>query len=162
MSSIKRDVKKKTFPTTGGEIVSRHPAHLGYASLRAAVAFHSHKIFPLSVTTRSGLGERQVTRVDLCQSGRRRRAVALASVRRSNCTCRFPAYSFHEDAREPKEEPREGIREIRFTKPNSSYSFTLGNCIQPRVRHRQNRCDQMRRTIQPSSLWKSVRTWARL
>jgi hypothetical protein len=33
------------------------------------------------------------------QSGRRRRAVALASVRRSNCTCRFPAYSFHEDAR---------------------------------------------------------------
>src|SRR5580692_5580230 len=67
MSSIKRDVKKKTFPTTGVEIVSRHPAHLGYASLRAAVAFHSHKIFPLSVTTRSSLGERQVTRVDLCQ-----------------------------------------------------------------------------------------------
>jgi hypothetical protein len=37
---------------------------------------------------------------ELGQSGRRRRAVALASVRRSNCTCRFPAYSFHEDARE--------------------------------------------------------------
>src|SRR5882724_5570742 len=33
-------------------------------------------------------------------SGRRRRAVALASVRRSNCTCRFPAYSFHEDGLE--------------------------------------------------------------
>ena len=31
-------------------------------------------------------------------SGRRRRACALASVRRSNCTCRFPAYSFHEDS----------------------------------------------------------------
>jgi hypothetical protein len=29
-------------------------------------------------------------------SGRRRRACALASVRRSNCTCGFPAYSFHE------------------------------------------------------------------
>lgn len=67
MSSIKRDVKKKSFPTTGVEIVSRHPAHLGDASLRAAVAFHSHKIFPLSVTTRSSLGERQVTGVDLCQ-----------------------------------------------------------------------------------------------
>jgi len=31
-------------------------------------------------------------------SGRRRRACALASVRRSKCTCRFPAYSFHEEA----------------------------------------------------------------
>ena len=30
-------------------------------------------------------------------SGRRRRACALASVRRSNCTCGFPACSFHED-----------------------------------------------------------------
>jgi hypothetical protein len=31
-------------------------------------------------------------------SGRRRRADALASVRRPNCTCRFPACSFHKDA----------------------------------------------------------------
>ena len=30
-------------------------------------------------------------------SGRRRRACALASVRLSNCTCGFPACSFHED-----------------------------------------------------------------
>jgi hypothetical protein len=29
-------------------------------------------------------------------SGRRWRACALATVRRSNCTCSFPAYSFHE------------------------------------------------------------------
>src|ERR1039457_4522785 len=29
-------------------------------------------------------------------SGRRWRACALATVRRSNCTCGFPAYSFHE------------------------------------------------------------------
>jgi hypothetical protein len=42
---------------------SRRPG----ASLRAAMAFHSHKIFPLSVTTRSSLGERQVTGIDLCQ-----------------------------------------------------------------------------------------------
>lgn len=55
-----------------------------------------------------------------CQSGRRRRADALASVRRSNCTCRFPAYSFHEDTRERECKPSEGIREMRFTKPNSS------------------------------------------
>ena len=32
-------------------------------------------------------------------SGRRWRACALATVRRSNCTCSFPAYSFHEDSR---------------------------------------------------------------
>jgi len=31
------------------------------------------------------------------QSGRRRRACALASVRRPNCTCGFPACSFHQD-----------------------------------------------------------------
>jgi hypothetical protein len=30
-------------------------------------------------------------------SGRRRRACALASVRRPNCTCGLPACSFHED-----------------------------------------------------------------
>jgi hypothetical protein len=34
--------------------------------------------------------------VDLL-SGRRRRACALASVRRPNCVCGFPACSFHED-----------------------------------------------------------------
>jgi hypothetical protein len=38
----------------------------------------------------------EVGEVDF-QSGRRRRAYALASVRRSNCTCGFPACSFHED-----------------------------------------------------------------
>src|SRR3954453_19551710 len=32
-------------------------------------------------------------------SGRRWRACTLATVRRSNCTCSFPAYSFHEDSR---------------------------------------------------------------
>src|SRR5215471_7496713 len=56
MSSIKRYVKKKSLPTTGAEIVSRHPAHLKYASVRAVVVFHSHKIFPLWMTTRSSLG----------------------------------------------------------------------------------------------------------
>jgi hypothetical protein len=32
-------------------------------------------------------------------SGRGWRACALATARRSNCTCSFPAYSFHEDSR---------------------------------------------------------------
>jgi len=36
------------------------------------------------------------------QSGRRRRVCTLASVRLSNCTCGFPACSFHEDSRPPR------------------------------------------------------------
>src|SRR5712691_1487226 len=100
--------------------------------------------------------------VGQCQSGRRRRAHALTSVRRSNCTCRFPAYSFHEDAPERGRGAKEGMSENRLTKPNSSYSVAGGNCFQPVVRHRRKRCDQIRRTIQRSSRWKSVRTWARL
>src|SRR5215471_7707778 len=35
-------------------------------------------------------------------SGRRRRAVALASVRRPNCTYSFPVCSFHEDSDMPR------------------------------------------------------------
>src|SRR6266478_3847227 len=49
-------------------------------------------------------------------SGRRRRAHALASVRRSNCTCRFPAYSFHEDS---YRDAKEGINPIKLTSPCS-------------------------------------------
>jgi hypothetical protein len=37
----------------------------------------------------------------LLQSGRRRRAYALASARRANCTCRFPACSFREGSATP-------------------------------------------------------------
>src|SRR5690242_9423680 len=111
------------------------------AFLRKRFIVFGYSVFDLLKLCKQSIGNR------ISQSGRRRRAVALASVRRSNCTCRFPAYSFHEDAREWEGEPSEGIREMRFTKPNSSYSFTLGNCIQPRVRHRRKRCDQMRRTI---------------
>jgi len=36
-----------------------------------------------------------------CLSGRRRRACALASVRRPNCTYGFPVCSFHEDSATP-------------------------------------------------------------
>jgi len=36
------------------------------------------------------------------KSGRRRRVCTLASVRLSNCTCGFPACSFHEDSRPPR------------------------------------------------------------
>lgn len=44
-------------------------------------------------------------------------SLALASVRRSNCTCGFPAYSFHEDSLAGT--AIEGINRIRFTNPNS-------------------------------------------
>jgi len=47
------------------------------------------------------------------QSGRRRRACTLTSVRRSNCTCGFPAYSFHEDSFFRDAGP--GINRARFT-----------------------------------------------
>ena len=39
---------------------------------------------------------------DTLKSGRRRRVCTLASVRLSNCTCGFPACSFHEDSRPPR------------------------------------------------------------
>ena len=47
----------------------------------------------------------------------RRVALALASVRRSNCTCGFPACSFHEDAF--FRDASEGINRTRFTSPYS-------------------------------------------
>jgi hypothetical protein len=44
-------------------------------------------------------------------------ALALASVRRSNCTCGFLACSFHEDSF--FRDAIEGINRTRFTKPYS-------------------------------------------
>ena len=44
-------------------------------------------------------------------------ALALASVRRSNWACSFPAPSFHED--EARRAAMEGIIAIRFTSPYS-------------------------------------------
>ena len=49
-------------------------------------------------------------------SGRRRRPEGLASVRRSNGTCSFPAYRFHKVARGRE---IEGISAIRRTRPYS-------------------------------------------
>jgi hypothetical protein len=43
----------------------------------------------------------------------------LATVRRSNCTCGFPACSFHEDAY--VRDASEGINSIKFTSPYSPY-----------------------------------------
>jgi hypothetical protein len=114
----------------------------------------------------SGLGDVGVgvfpegEEVRLWLSGRRRRACALASVRRSNCTCGFPACSFHEDSY--FRDVIEGINRTRFTNPYSPYSLVSGSCCQPLLRQRLHRCDRMRCTIQPLSLLKSFRTWARL
>jgi hypothetical protein len=44
-------------------------------------------------------------------------ALVRTSVRRSHCTCRFPACSVHEDA--VFREAREGIKSIRLTSPYS-------------------------------------------
>ena len=41
----------------------------------------------------------------------------LASVRRSNCTCGFPACSFHEESE--YRDANEGINLMRFTSPYS-------------------------------------------
>src|ERR1700674_1275790 len=92
--------------------------------------------------------------------GRRRRAFALPSVRRSNCTCGFPACSFHKGAF--FRDAIEGINPTRVTSPYSRYNSGFGRTFQPAQRQRLSRCDQMRRTIQRSSRLKSIRTWARL
>ncbi len=100
--SIKGNVKRNTSPTTGrGEdSLTSSPCGLGdtfccdtdLTSSPFGMAF-------CDATTPIGLRNVASVPVVRCQSGRRRRACALTSVRLSNCTCRFPAYSFHEDAR---------------------------------------------------------------
>jgi hypothetical protein len=76
--------------------------------------------------------------------GSERCACALASVRRSNCTDGCPLCSFHEDA--TLRDAREGINPTKFTSSYSPYSVALGSCVQPPLRQRLNRCDQIRRT----------------
>src|SRR5258708_32650094 len=100
-----------------------------------------------AITQQSGrfTGEPEVTEL----SGRRRRACALASVRRSNCTYGFTVCSFHEDA--SLRDAREGINPTKFTSSCSPYSVALRSCVQPPLRQRLNRCDQIRRTIHRSS-----------
>jgi hypothetical protein len=84
----------------------------------------------------------------------------LATVRRSNVVCGFPAPRFHEDALFC--DAIEGISLTSCTNPYSPYILAFGSCFQPQFRQHFYRCDQMRRSIQRSSLLKSVRTWARL
>jgi hypothetical protein len=72
----------------------------------------------------------------------------LASVRRSNWTCSFPASSFHEWTCAIR---REGMSAIRLTSLNSLRSRFVGYSFQPVFRHRRVRCDHSLRIIQPSS-----------
>ena len=62
-------------------------------------------------------------------SGRRRRAEALASDRRSNGTCGFPAYRFHEGGYDRA--AKEGISDTRLTRPISPRSLASGRVFQP-------------------------------
>src|ERR1700737_1323792 len=82
----------------------------------------------------------------------------LASVRRSNGTCSFPAFRFHEWFREIR---REGISETRLTSLNSPKSRLVGYSFQPVFPHRLARCGRSLRTIHPSSWWKRFLTWER-
>jgi hypothetical protein len=84
----------------------------------------------------------------------------LATVRRPNPACSFPAHGFHEDS--TIRGRKEGINPTRFTSPYSPKSVAVGSCFQPQLRQRLNRCDQMRRTIHRSGWLKSFGTWARL
>ena len=79
-----------------------------YTTVQAAIA-----ALPQGSSLRSGLccpGPSSL-------SGRRRRAVALASVRRPNRACGFPAHGFHEDS--DVRDVSEGINPTRLTSPCS-------------------------------------------
>jgi len=91
-------------------------------------------------------------------SGQRRRpSEGLASVCRSNWTCSFPASSFHKNY--PfRADARDGINAIRCTRPICPYKRVSGNCFHAMFRQRLLRCDHIRRTIQRSKRWKSLRT----
>ncbi len=74
--------------------------------------------------------------------------------------CGFPAPRFHEGSLFC--DAIEGISFTSCTSPYSPYSLRFGSCFQPQLRQHLYRCDQIRRSIQWSSLLKSVPTWARL
>src|SRR5262249_16418317 len=78
------------------------------------------------------------------------RLMTLASVRRSNCTCSFPACSFHESATRGRG-VNEGIRPLSLTSPSSPRRRGVGRTFHPGQRHRRKRCDHSRRSTQPSS-----------
>ena len=59
----------------------------------------------------------------------------LASVRRSNCTCGFPACSFHDGAADGCG-VKEGISAIKLTSPHSPRSRRVGSSFHPAQRHR--------------------------
>src|SRR6516165_6059803 len=64
------------------------------------------------------------------------RLLTLASVRRSNCTCGFPACSFHESATTKGRGCKEGISATRLTNPNSQRRRCIGRVHHPEQRHR--------------------------
>lgn len=74
----------------------------------------------------------------------------LASVRRSNWTCSFPASSFHKATHYRRFS--EGINFIRLTSPNSLCNLDPGRVFQPQLRHLLHPCDHNLRMIHLSSL----------
>src|ERR1700756_930223 len=82
----------------------------------------------------------------------------LASVRRTNGTCSFPAFRFHERAFAIL---REGINETRLTSLNSVRSLLVGYSFQHVFRHRLARCDHSLWIIHRSSWLKRFLTLER-
>jgi hypothetical protein len=128
------------------------------AFCRRAVARLGHtgkRLRPLGVGTLAVVGTK-LENARLCWVGggppQRR-----ASVRRSNCTCGFPACSFHEVAARGRG-LKDGISETRLTSPNSPRSRRVGSIFHPVQRHRLYRWDHSRRTTHRSSWLKSLRT----
>ena len=59
----------------------------------------------------------------------------LASVRRSNRACSFPAHGFHDNAADGCG-VKEGISAIKLTSPHSPRSRRVGSSFHPAQRHR--------------------------
>jgi len=101
----------------------------------------------------SGAGRQRTQRAFV---GSEEARLHAGSVRRSNCTCRFPAYSFHKDGLGARVISQGRNQRDQVDQAKLAYS----NCLYPV--HRSAGNDATRYADDPlSSLWKSVRTWAR-
>ncbi len=80
----------------------------------------------------------------------------LSPASHESSTAHFPACSFHQH--KTLLEARDGITEIKFSRPISPYSFVSGSSSHPQHRHRLYRWDQIGWTIHRLSRLKSLRT----
>ena len=99
---------------------------------------HFNASHPICSASRAGLlTGRYGLRSNVGSEVAHRVAPMLATVRRSNRACSFPAHGFHEDSL--FWDAIEGINRIRFTSPYSPYSLRSGSCFHPMLRQRLQR-----------------------